>query len=350
MNPLLKSLKNNLTINSNYFRYAIRLVISCSLTVFLYEFLHLKNGYWAAFSVIACVWPTQGQSLQRASQRVLGTFLGMGVGIVVAHSFGRNLILVDILLPIFIFLTFYLRAYTYSLYVLFTTVLTVLFICLIIPGDWQVAIVRLAMTLLGTMIALLATIFILPSRASSLLPLHLETVQQDIEQYYAAICQSYGKPPTSALRARQLRAFKNLQVALNMVQEATFEYTDLSKQYHEQSQLYQSLETLYQNLLTLEIHVPEKITQGNLQPLSQSLANLLYKATPLFSHSNTETWMELNDQLAAILTEIRRQRSAAAVDLRIQTATFYEHIQLNIFIEALRKFFTNLRSLPINHK
>jgi uncharacterized membrane protein YccC len=153
MNILLDRLKNNLSLDSNFFRYALRLVISCSLTVFLYQFLHLKNGYWAAFSVIACVWPTQGQSLRRAFQRILGTFLGVSLGIIVAHSVGHHLIFVDIFLLVFIFLAFYLRAYSYSLYVLFITVLTVLFICLIIPGDWQVAVIRLEMTLLGTIIA-----------------------------------------------------------------------------------------------------------------------------------------------------------------------------------------------------
>jgi uncharacterized membrane protein YccC len=224
MNLLLDRLKNNLTLDSNYFRYALRLLISCSLIVCLYQFLHLKNGYWAAFSVIACVFPTQGQSLRRAIQRIIGTFLGIGLGIVAAHSIGRHLIFIDIVLPILIFLAFYLRAYSYSLYVLFMTVLTVLFICLIIPGDWQVAIVRLQMTLLGTIIALLATIFILPSRASSLLPQQLDTIKQNIQQYYQAICQSYGQRLTATLRSHRLQAFKNLQTALATIQEAIFEY------------------------------------------------------------------------------------------------------------------------------
>ena len=208
MNLLLDQLKKNLTFDSNYFRYALRLLISCSLTVFLYQYLHLSNGYWAAFSVIACVWPTQGQSLKRAVQRILGTFLGMWLGILAAHSIGHHLIFIDIFLPIFIFLAFYLRVYSYSLYVLFMTILTVLFICLIIPGDWQIAVTRLEMTLLGTVIALLATIFILPSRASSLLPQQLETIKRDIQQYYQAICQSYGQKLTSALQTVDYKRLK----------------------------------------------------------------------------------------------------------------------------------------------
>ena len=344
MNFLLDQLKNNVTLDSNYFRYALRLLISCSLTVFLYQYLHLNNGYWAAFSVIACVWPTQGQSLKRAVQRILGTFLGMGLGIVAAHSIGRHLIVIDIFLPIFIFLAFYLRAYSYSLYVLFITVLTVLFICLIIPGDWQVAVIRLEMTLLGTIIALLTTIFILPSRASSLLPQQLDTIKQDIQQYYQAICQSYGQKLTFTLRDRRLQAFKNLQAALATIQEAVFEYGKLSEGYQVQSQFFQSLEALYQNLFALEIHTPEKIKNEGLQSISGSLKNQLDSAALLLTSFDINQWSQLDNHLTQLLVEVRNQRANAAKNLSIPTATFYEHIQLNIFIESFKSFLLNLKA------
>jgi uncharacterized membrane protein YccC len=345
MNFLLDQLKNNITLDSNYFRYALRLLISCSLTVFLYQYLHLSNGYWAAFSVIACVWPTQGQSLKRAVQRILGTFLGMGLGIAVAHSIGHHLIVINIFLPIFIFLAFYLRAYSYSLYVLCMTVLTVLFICLIIPGDWQVAVVRLEMTLLGTVIALLATIFILPSRASSLLPQQLDTIKQDIQQYYQAICQSYGQKLTSTLRDRRLQAFKNLQAALATIQEAVFEYSKLSEDYQAQSQLFRSLEMLYQNLFALEMHTPEKIENEELQSISNSLKNQLDSADLLLAHFDVTQWSQLDNYLTQLLVEVRRKRADAAKDLNIPSATFYEHIQLNIFIEAFKTFLRSLKAM-----
>ena len=344
MNSSLTQLRNNYTLDSNYFRYALRLVISCSFTVFLYQFLHLPNGYWAAFSVIACIFPTQGQSLKRAAQRILGTFLGMWFGIVVAHSLGRHLIFLDLFLPIFIFLTFYLRAFTYSLYVLFITVLTVIFTCLVIPGDWQIGLVRLKMTVLGTIIALLATIYIFPSRASSRLPQQLQTVRADLQQYFAAICQNYGKKSTEYLRSSQLQAFKNMQLALTSIQEARYEYVTLSDQFREQSHLYGSLESLYRDLLCLEIHLPGEIKQASLQAESQLLERLLYEIQALLLHFDLAKWSKVNDDLQAVLAEVRRQRAAAAGKLSIKTATFYEHIQLNVFIDALKNFLTALKA------
>ena len=80
MNFLLDQLKNNVTLDSNYFRYALRLLISCSLTVFLYQYLHLNNGYWAAFSVIACVWANPGAVAKESCSENIRYFSRYGVG------------------------------------------------------------------------------------------------------------------------------------------------------------------------------------------------------------------------------------------------------------------------------
>jgi uncharacterized membrane protein YgaE (UPF0421/DUF939 family) len=341
MNNAIAQLKNNFTLESNYCRYTLRMIISCSFTVFLYKIFHLENGYWAAFSVIACVWPTQGQSLRRAIERILGTFMGIWLGILIAHSFGRNLLLIDILLPVFIFLTFYLRAYAYSLYALFTTVVTVLFICLLIPGDWQVAITRLAMTLLGTLIAVLATLFLFPSRASQILPQQLSLIRQNLQQYYCAICHSYCQKSNSILRSAQLQAFKNLQATFVTLQEYLYEY--ISPEYAQQSQLYQNLEKSYQTLLILEVHTPTQIKQKNLLSLSQSLQDILNSGIILFTNFDSGYYFQLSVRLADLLIQIRHQRIVATKDLTIETATFYEHIQLDIFVETLINLFSTVK-------
>jgi uncharacterized membrane protein YccC len=360
MKSALDSLKQNFTLDSNYLRYAIRLALSCTLTVALYELLHLKNGYWAAFSVIACVWPTMGQSLQRSRHRFLGTLIGVSLGVLIAHSFGSNLIYIDVLLPVFIFLTFYLRAYSYVFYVLFTTVVAVLFICLMVPGDWQVGIIRLEMTLVGILIALIATYAILPSRASNILTQQLDTAKQSIQQFYIAICQSFlnGPDPTSPrqdhvpqlhgvnsdLAAIQLQTFQNLQLALATVKEHHMEYWRAHYQPNIRSRLYQALETVYQTLLVLEIHLPVKITQPGLQFLIKPLDDILHAIPALFNDADPGQILKLNTQLNTLLTQVRQLRKTATADLSIPSATLYEHIQLNIFIETLQRLLKDMES------
>lgn len=343
MKSTFKILRKNFTLNSNYMRYALRLMISCSFTVFLYN--SFQNGYWAAFSVIASVFPTVGLSLQRAKQRVAGTFVGMWAGILIAHFFGTNPLYINILLPIFIFLTFYLRAYSYSFYVFFTTIVTVLFICLLIPGAWQEAIVRLGMTLIGTFIAVLATLFIFPSKASRELLKQFNFVRQSLKHYFTAICQNFGLPQKDTLQPIQLQVFKNLQMALKTVKESRLEPWYFPDKFQEHSNLYHKLEGIYQKLLILETHLPAQIQDKNLMFISKPLSDILEGIVPLFNHFDSEKMTAINQQLSKLLRRVRQQRLDAANDLSIQSVTFYEHIQETIFMETLQHLLIDLKNL-----
>ena len=105
------------------------------------------------------------------------------------------------------------------------------------------------------------------------------------------------------------------------------------------------MEALYQNLFALEIHTPEKIQNEGLQSISGSLKNQLDSAAFLLTDFDMPRWLELNDHLAQLLAEVRKQRANAAKDMNIPTATFYEHIQLNIFIEAFKTFLNSLKAM-----
>lgn len=344
MNSASNIIKNNFTLNSNYLRYAIRLTLGCTLAVILFELLHLKNGYWVAFSVIACVFPTLGQSLKRTKQRILGTFIGMWVGILVAHSFGFNYIFIDILLPVFIFLTFYSKAYAYSLYVFFITIVTVLFMCLLVPGDWQIGVIRLEMTAIGAVIALAVNFLILPSRASHILPQQLARAKQSLQQYFASLCPNCLKQRTALSQTAQAKTYEHLQAVLETIKEYPQEYWHLPvDQYQSQSLLHRELEAIYQTLLSLEIHMPHQIREKKLEFVSEPLKNILSDITPLFTQTDLIKISKLDSQVEILLTQVREQRIAAARDLSIQTATFYEHMQLTIFLETLLKLLDGLR-------
>jgi hypothetical protein len=116
-----------------------------------------------------------------------------------------------------------------------------------------------------------------------------------------------------------------------------------------QSQLFRSLETLYQKLFALEIHTPEKIKNEGLQFISKSLKYQLDSASGLLTDFNMIRWTELDDQLTQLLVELRKQRANAAKDMSIPTVSFYEHIQLNIFIEAFKTFLHSLKTIANTH-
>ncbi len=81
-----------------------------------------------------------------------------------------------------------------------------------------------------------------------------------------------------------------------------------------------------------------------LQSISASLKNQLDSAALLLTSFDINQWSQLDNHLTQLLVEVRKQRANAAKDLSILTATFYEHIQLNIFIESFKSFLLNLKA------
>src|SRR3990167_9118041 len=105
-------------------KLALRTMLTCFVGILLFQLLgNISLSSWAAFSVIGCVVPTVGQSLERVKERILGTLGGMIIGILVAHSFGTNLFYIHILILVFIFLAVYLRPFAYRFYAMFNVVL-----------------------------------------------------------------------------------------------------------------------------------------------------------------------------------------------------------------------------------
>lgn len=330
---------------SNASRYALRLMIGCFLVTVLCESLHLKNGYWAVFSVVTCIWPTQGISLQRAKQRTLGTFIGMWLGILIAHSFSNNLVLIDGLLVFFVFAAIYLKAYNYGYYITFTTVVTVLLVCLVFPGDWQVAIMRFVMTLMGAFIALLVSLTIFPSRVSESISAHFERLKTRLQQYYQHICEAAIEPHPSAELYQQQSATA-LQQALSQVKEASNEFG--FKHRPQKIAEYQRLENIYEMLLLLEIQTPIHAIHPDLKILKAKLDNVLTAAIPFFLKADAPKISTLRAELADLQQHLRLQHIKAAADLSIQSTTFFAHLELGLFMEAFQKLLAVLQEKSAN--
>jgi uncharacterized membrane protein YccC len=333
-----------MTLDRTYFRYALRLALGCFVVVFIYELLHLKNGYWAAFSVLGCVFPTVGQAMKRSKQRIIGTFVGMILGIVIATVFGRHWLYLDIVIPICVFLTVYLKAFSYSFYALFNTIISVLLICLLSPGDWQVACVRMEMTAWGVLMAILVTYLILPTRASDELPALLHNTQECLQKYYDAVQQSFLAPRGMVLQNIQLQVFDQLQKTMAVLQESRHESWPKKSRHDDPYQKqYEMLQNLYQSVLLLEASLPDRLTEPPLQTIAAQLKIIMAELTNVF-YSNPQEIEPLLQRLNDNLQAIQVLRVEAVRDPSIPMATFREHIQLMDMVEQLLLLLKILRS------
>lgn len=323
-----------LNIDRLSLHYAIRLAITCTLVVAIYQLFHLHNGYWAAFSVLGCMFPTSGQSFHRIKQRIKGTFLGMLLGIIVAYSAGYHWLYLDLFIPIFVFLTVYLKAFNYTFYALFNTIISVALVCLIVPGDWQIALTRMEMTLLGCAIALLATYWILPRRSSDTLAQEIQQTHQALKNYYLAIVQnSTDSTSRSAI-------FEKLQKTKANLQEINHETWWRGGNQQQHSVQLKKLESIYQILLLLELEFPKAIIHPELKSIEMRLKNLLFEITSLFDLGLNS--QKIVETIQTLLNEITTLRTIGAQDTSIPIATFSEHIQLTETLESLNALIPQL--------
>ena len=142
-------------IDRSLMRFILRLGTLLALSVLLYKWFEIEHGYWLGLTLVVVMQPDYGSTRQRAAERVLGTLLG---SVLASGLLFLNLPhaaqLAAAALTAFFFALFLKRRYDVA--VVFLTLMVVLLTEIGGPKSWQLTFERLACTLAGGGLALLA--------------------------------------------------------------------------------------------------------------------------------------------------------------------------------------------------
>lgn len=86
---LLPSLSRQLELDRPGLGFALQLVVSAWLSFAIAAHFHLHNAYWAAMPAWVVAQSTRGLLVERALFRIVGTFLGVGVGFLLLKATGN---------------------------------------------------------------------------------------------------------------------------------------------------------------------------------------------------------------------------------------------------------------------
>jgi uncharacterized membrane protein YccC len=158
---LLEPLRDNLNPRSLIFRHALRLGVAAAAATALTHGLRLNHGYWVIITVIIVLQPYAGLTFQRGLQRMAGTVLGA------ALAAGFVAVVTEpavILLAIVVLFAIAISVQPLSMPA-FQVLLTPSLVLLaeLQSGDWSLAWVRIANTVLGGVLALLCARLLWPS-------------------------------------------------------------------------------------------------------------------------------------------------------------------------------------------
>ncbi|OCG07916.1 TIGR01666 family membrane protein [Gilliamella sp. wkB178] len=187
---IFAKIKKNLTVKSALFRHAIRMSLVFLVGYTIIHFSSLAHGYWIILTSLFVCQPNYSTTKHRLSLRVIGTILGIIVGLPLTYLFPSILAqLVLIIITGWLFFLFKNSQYAYA--TAFITLLVFFSFSLIGESSVEVAISRIIATLIGCFIAWFAVSFIWPDWKFRNIPKLIDRACHDDSHYLAAIGQQY---------------------------------------------------------------------------------------------------------------------------------------------------------------
>jgi uncharacterized membrane protein YccC len=180
-------------------RFALRVGLVTAIAVGLTAVLGLRRGYWVTVTAVIILQPYTGATTQRALQRVLGTIVGGALTAALAALFHDPL---AILLLAFVFSGVSVALLPLN-YAAFSVFLTPTFVLLAeaSAGDWHLAGVRIANTLIGGALALAGSRLLWPSPEADRVPVYLADMVRAMGRYFDEAIARFGDRGDAAGRA-----------------------------------------------------------------------------------------------------------------------------------------------------
>jgi uncharacterized membrane protein YccC len=170
------------TLGSSTYRHALRATTIVAMLFSGISILALPHGEWAVLAVLRVLRPQYGATTERVWQRVIGNVIGGSCVAVVIASTQSATVLAALLFGV-VTVGFALRPVNYGFWVIFGTPLILLIGDLGTPGDWRAALMRIAMTILGSAVALIGSVIILPRWDTDRLPRLLDEARSATADY-----------------------------------------------------------------------------------------------------------------------------------------------------------------------
>ena len=200
---VLLRIRQNLSPQSALFRHAIRMSFVLTLGYLIMQLAQLEHGAWILLTSLFVCQPNYNATKRRLSLRVIGTLAGIAIGLPLIYFVpdiqGK---LVLIILSGVLFFAFRSRQYAHA--TMFITLLVLLSFSLTGSG-FEIAIPRIADTLLGCAIAWFAVSYIWPDwHFRGLKPMIMNSLNAQIN-YMDAIVSQYHDGRNNGLAYRVAR-------------------------------------------------------------------------------------------------------------------------------------------------
>lgn len=210
---------NNLNFSSNIFRHALRMALALLVGYIVSLFFKVDRGYWILLTIVVILKPAYSLSKQRNYDRLIGTAAGIVIGMLLLLVLKNNNVLLGLML-FFMAGSYTFMRTNYFMSVLFMTPYLLIFFHLLYPYDLrELMIDRLVDTAIGSVIAFVASLFLVPAwESGAIRPLMIKMIEAN-DKYYSLVAGSFCS--SGPFNADQIKiARKGTMVALANLSDA----------------------------------------------------------------------------------------------------------------------------------
>lgn len=212
---------NNLNFSSNIFRHSLRVGISLLAGYLISLLFHIGHNYWILLTIIVILKPAYSLTKARNKDRLIGTFIGVIIGVLILFLVKNNLILMFIMVIFMAGCYMFIRT-KYFISVLLMTPYLVIFFHLMYPSAITTLLYdRLLDTSIGSAIAFIASLFFVPVWEHTTIKKYMDAVTQKNIAYYNKLAVNYtqeivvDKNELKLSRQQALTALANVSDAFN---------------------------------------------------------------------------------------------------------------------------------------
>lgn len=162
---------------------ATQLLVAVVLSLVAATLLDPRHWYWAVLPAVVMVfgWASAAASLSKGYRRVLGTVVGLPVGLGLSVLVGHHLVLVAVVALLAMLLQQYVAEVAYGVSVFALTVLVLVLFGQTVDDPWETLPSRLLLTGIGALVGAGVGFAVLPARAGETLRRHSDEALAEVQ-------------------------------------------------------------------------------------------------------------------------------------------------------------------------
>ena len=318
-------IKDNLTLDSNTFRHAVRVSIATVIGYVISRYLSVGHSYWILLTIIVILKPTYSLTQKRNYQRLWGTAAGALLALGLLY-FVENRTALFICMIVLMTGTYSFLRSNYLVGVLFTTAYILVLFHLVYGTNLKTIFTdRLVDTAIGSLIAFLANFLIVPAWEREKIKDYMLAALENNIAYFKNVSAAFlGKPVTVAeyKKSRQdaFVALANLSDAFTrMLSEPKFRQNN-SEQIHRFVVLNHTLTSHIATLSHYVLPLSSKYASPDFNSIINSDIQQLNAAKKLLNNETvaeavaTTDAHKINERLNSILEKRRKELNEKMFD------------------------------------